>query len=168
MIKITWKTEKVPAGIPITQVYGLIFDKNGRMLLKVENKNGKTVYSLAGGTPEDFDADAIATLRRELTEEINTTVGADVRYVGYQLIEGDGDRPPYAQMRMTAIIEKIGEKLPDPDNGEIYDRLLTSPERAVELLNWGNVGKAQIMRAVEIATAELSLPSATDNQEIWI
>ena len=167
MLRITWKSEKVPAGIPITQVYGLIFDRDGRTLLKVEIKKGKRVYGLAGGTPESYDADAEATLRRELTEEINTTVCKDVRYVGYQLIEGDGDRPPYAQLRMTAMIERIGQKQPDPDNGETYDRLLTSPERAVELLNWGSVAEAQFKRAVEIATAEFSLPTA-DDEELWV
>ena len=41
MLTITWHGEKVPAGIPITQVYGLAFDREGRMLLKVENKKGE-------------------------------------------------------------------------------------------------------------------------------
>ena len=76
MPKITWMNQAVPDNLPITQVYGLIFDSKGRILLKAENKNGKKVFGLAGGTPESFDADITATLRRELTEEINTTSAA--------------------------------------------------------------------------------------------
>ncbi|MBQ9115927.1 MAG: NUDIX hydrolase [Clostridia bacterium] len=164
MITITWHGSPVPEGVKITQVYGIIFDQNGRMLLKIENKKGKNVYGLAGGTPEDFDADPIATLRRELKEEVNTTVGDKVLYVGYQLIEGDGEHPPYAQVRMTAMIEEIGEKLPDPDNGETYERVLVSPEKAVDLLGWGEVARVQIELAKKIAKDTFGIPSAAIEQ----
>lgn len=168
MLTITWHGEKVPAGIPITQVYGLVFDREGRMLLKVENKRGRRVFAPAGGTPEAFDADREATLRREMLEEVNTLLSSDIRYVGYQLIEGDGDRTPYAQVRMTAIIEKIGEKRPDPDNGETYDRVLVSPDHAIDLLGWGEVARLQILAAVAVAKKALSLPEYHGNEEIWI
>ena len=44
MLTITWHGEKLPAGIPITQVYGLVFDREGRMLLEVENKRGSFLF----------------------------------------------------------------------------------------------------------------------------
>ena len=49
-----------------------------------------------------------------------------------------------AQVRMTAIIDTIGEVKPDPDNGKTYERLLTTPSRVIELLGWGEVGKLQV------------------------
>ena len=168
MLNITWYEEEVPSEIPVTQVYGLVFDREGRMLLKVENKRGKRIFSPAGGTPEPFDADREATLRRELLEEVNTTLCADVLYVGYQLIEGDGQRPPYAQVRMTAVIDTIGEARPDPDNGETYERVLVSPERAILLLGWGEVAKQQISRAAALARAHLSVPDLCGNGELWV
>ena len=114
MLTITWHNGEVKENLPVRQVYGLIFTRDGRMLLKVEEKKGKKVYSPAGGTPETFDKDRVATLRRELLEEVNVTIEEPI-LVGYQLIEGDRDLPPYAQVRMTAIIDEIGPVQPDPD-----------------------------------------------------
>ena len=62
MTKITWCPCEVPPFLPVTQVYGIVFDTQGRILLKVEEKGGKQIFGLPGGTPEDFDADRIATL----------------------------------------------------------------------------------------------------------
>ena len=168
MLTITWCPGEVPTDLPITQVYGILFDDRGRILLKVEEKSRGLVFGLAGGTPEDFDSDRVATLRRELLEEVNVTMGDEVLLVGYQRIEGDGDRPPYAQVRMAAVISEIGERRPDPDTGEIYRRLLCSPERAITLLGWGEVAKKQICRAVEIATRQLFVPPCRDSEEMWI
>ncbi|MBQ7308400.1 MAG: NUDIX domain-containing protein [Clostridia bacterium] len=168
MIKITWKDEKVSTKLLITQVYGIVFDKTGRILLKVENKKGKKIYSFGGGTPEEFDNGIKDTLRREMIEELNTTLKNDIFYLGYQLIENDGERLPYAQVRMTAMIQEINNKKPDPDNGETYDRVLVSPQKAIKLLNWGEVGKLQIEKAVKSIKENLDLIIATDDEEIWI
>lgn len=168
MLNITWCPGEVPASLPVTQVYGIVFDPQGRILLKVEKKGDKQIFGLAGGTPEDFDTDRIATLRRELLEEVNTTLGEKVVHIGYQRIEGDGNRPPYAQVRMAAVIDKIGVRRPDPDNGETYGRLLCSPERAISLLGWGEVAKKQIRLAVEVAVTQLLIPRCRDLEEMWI
>ena len=164
MVKFTWYDENVPEGMKIRQVQGLIFTRDGRLLIKSEIINGKKVYSLAGGTPEDYDVDREATLRRELLEEINTTI-FEPYYVGYQTVEGDGDRPTYAQIRMTAIIDTIGESIPDPDSGTVYERLLTTPERAIELLNW-DTGAPQVRAAVRVAREKLGIVEHRDFDEI--
>ena len=157
MVKITWITGEPPKEMPVRQVYAIAFDDNGRVLLKCEKKSKGIVYGMFGGTPETFDKDRIDTLKREFMEEANTTLKDPIYLVGYQKIEGDGERPTYAQLRMVALIDKIGDKKPDPDNGEIYDRLLTTPQRAIELLNWGDCGKAQILEASKIAQEKLGL-----------
>ena len=165
MATFTWKNGEVPQGMKVTQVYGLVFTTDGRMLLIVKHKKDRVEYSLAGGTPEDFDSDREATLRRELIEEANTTLGEKAIIAGYQEVDEENGKPAYAQLRMVALIDKIGEVKPDPDNGETYGRVLASPQRVIELLGWGETGRAQVMRAVEIAKEQLGLTTFSDKEE---
>ena len=157
----TWFDGPVPANIPIKQVYGLLFTKDGRILLRKESGH----FSFAGGKPETFDKDKIDTLRRECLEEINTTLTDQIQVVGYQLVNEGNGIPPYAQMRMVAVIDKIGEKKPDPDGGKIYDRLLTTPSNAIALLNWGEVGEKQILSALKIAKTEFGIKEFSTKEE---
>lgn len=156
-MKIIWNYGTVPQNLKITQVYGIVFNQNGQLLLKVENKKGKKVYSFAGGTPEIFDKNPEATLRREFIEEVNTTLQKEIYLVGYQYIDEENGTPPYAQMRVTALIDNIGDVQPDPDNGETYERLLATPQKAITLLGWGEVGKLQIEEAVKIAKEKFDI-----------
>jgi len=156
----TWINGEVPSEIEIKQVYGLIFTKDGRMLLKLEDNK----YSFAGGTPESYDKDKIATLKRELIEEVNTTINEPIM-VGYQLVNEGNGTPLYAQVRMAALIDNIGEIKPDPDNGKTYKRVLTSPYRVIELLNWGDVGASQVNAGVKIAKEKLGITTFLDKEE---
>ena len=165
MATFTWNNGEVKEGLEVTQVYGVIFTTDGRVMLRVEDKpNGKRVYSLAGGTPEDYDADRVATLKRELVEEVNTTIFEPI-LVGYCEVDEENGKPPYAQVRMTAMINEILEKQPDPATGDTYDRLLTTPEKAIELLKWGDSGKLLIEEAVRIAKENLGLTNFVDFDE---
>ena len=164
MATFTWYNGEVPNSLKVRQVYGLIFTRDGRMLLKVENKAKGKVYSLEGGTPESFDLDKEATLRRELIEEVNVTIETPIT-VGYQEVDEENGKPTYAQFRMTAIIDNIGPVLPDPDNGETYERLLTTPSRAIDLLGWGEVAEKQINEAFRIVKEKLGLSEFSDKEE---
>lgn len=165
MAKLTWYDNEVPNELKTRQVYGVIFTNDGRLLLKVETKeNGKNYYSLAGGTPEDYDSSRIDTLKRELLEEVNVTIEEPI-YIGYQLVEDDNGKAPYAQVRMTAMINNIGISQPDPDTNETYKRLLTSPSRAIELLNWGAIGEILINKSVEVAKNQFNLNTFSDKEE---
>jgi 8-oxo-dGTP pyrophosphatase MutT (NUDIX family) len=146
MAVISWHSGNVPSNLKITQVYGVVFTKDCRILLRIDN--GK--YQLTGGKPEPFDSDMEATLKREMLEEVNVAI-SKAYIVGYQLVDEEDGSEPYAQVRMTAMIEAIGEQQPDPDNGRIYGRLLTTPAKAAKLLNWGEVGSKLIFEATEIA-----------------
>lgn len=157
---ITWHNDKVPEGIKIKQVYGLLFMKDGRMLLRIEDG----FHSLAGGKPE-LGEDISATLRREVIEEVNTTIYNPI-YLGYQLVDEENGKEPYAQVRMIAMIDTIGECLPDPDNGKTYQRLLTCPSKVIEYLNWGEVGKLMIESSVELAKEKFGLNSFLDKDEM--
>jgi 8-oxo-dGTP pyrophosphatase MutT (NUDIX family) len=74
-----------------------------------------------GGKPEPGDADRVDTLVREAAEENQVTVSDSV-YLGYQEVHRPG-RPPYAQVRMVALIASFEPRRPDPDGRRIYRRL---------------------------------------------
>ena len=164
MAIFTWHNGNVPEGMKVTQVYGLVFTKDGRLLLRVEKKEDRIKYSLAGGKPE-LDEDREGTLKREFLEEVNTTLQDGAFVVGYQQVDEEDGSPPYAQMRMSAIIDSIGIRQPDPDTGKTYDRLLTTPKRAIELLNWGEVGESQVNEALRIAKEHLGLQEFSTKEE---
>ena len=164
MARFQWVGERVPEGMRITQVYGIILDREGRVMLRVEKHAGGVRYSLGGGRPEPFDDGIEATCRRELLEEVNTETETPV-YIGYQLVDEENGTPAYAQVRMAALIKRIGEKKPDPDNGETYDRYMVSPERAAELLNWGDVGYEQVMKAKEVVYRQYGITGASGKEE---
>ena len=166
MAKISWKSGPVPEGMRITQVYGIILDRAGRVMLRAEKKTEGIKYSLGGGRPEPYDAGIEDTCRRELLEEVNTEIEKPV-YIGYQLVDEENGNPQYAQIRMAAMIRRIGKKQPDPDNGKTYDRLMVSPERAAILLQWGNVGYEQIMRARDIVFMQYGIKESDSTGE-WV
>lgn len=167
IVELFWREELVPKDMRIRQVYGVPFDDEGRVLLKVENFNGKKIFSLAGGTVEKFDKDMVATLYREFKEEVNTSLHSPV-YLGYQEVRGDGDREPYAQVRMACRINQSGEKLPDPDNGKVYDRVLVSPEKAKRLISWGEIGNKILDKAKQVAENEYRLKVDNSDDEKWV
>lgn len=146
MSKYKWILGDVPEKVEIRQVYGIVFDLEGRTLLGIDN--GK--YKMIGGKPEKIDRSIEDTLKREFLEEINITL-KDIYMLGYQLVDEENGSVPYAQVRMCALIDNVYNRRPDLDNGIMYDRILTSPKKAIECLNWGDVGKDQFNAAVELA-----------------
>jgi len=139
-----WHDAPVPAGLPVTQVYGwLLCPVTGRVLIQ-EQDDG--TFSLPGGTPELYDADLDATLAREAFEENQVRIAAAPAYLGYQTVSHPG-RPPYAQVRMAGIITEFAARGPDPDNGRINRRLMTSLATAPAILGWGQPAEAQARAA---------------------
>lgn len=86
----------------------------------------------------------------------------------YQEVRGDGDRAPYAQVRMVCRVDKIGERLLDPDNGKTYERVLVSPEKAKFLLSWGDIGNRIIEKATEVAKDEYKITANETDSEEWV
>ena len=164
MAIFTWHNGTVPENMEIRQVYGLIFSRDGRILLRVEDVNGVLKYSLAGGHPEVYDKGIEETIRRELLEEINITI-TEPLLVGYQEVDDENQSPSYAQVRMTALIDSEGAVRPDLDNKKIYARLLVSPIRANDFLKWGEVGLAQINMAMDIASKAFGIKTFSDKEE---
>lgn len=166
MARISWAEGPVPDAMEIRQVYCIILDRQGRVMLRAEKKPEGVKYSLPGGHPEPYDSGIEGTCRRELLEEVNTEIETPL-YIGYQPVDEGNASPEYAQVRMAALVRKIGEKKPDPDNGKIYDRCMVAPEKAAELLNWGDVGYSQIMAAKEAIYCRYGIAEACGTEE-WV
>lgn len=146
MISYKWCNGKVPKDIEIKQVYGIAFNTDGNIFLRIDNG----IYKLTGGRPEIVDKSIEDTLRREFIEEANITI-KNIHLLGYQLVDENNGLKPYAQVRMIAQIDEMFENRPDLDNGKLYERVFKSPKETIKLLNWGEVGKSQIEEAVKLA-----------------
>lgn len=137
-----WIESEVPKGLEIRQVYGFIFNFDGRILL-LEDR-GK--YNLPGGKPEN-DESMSQTLIREAEEEVQITI-ASLNYLGYQLITVDEE---FAQVRLVGLIDQITPSASDPSTGRKYARLWVPPIHTNDLLNWGESGRQQITTAIAAA-----------------
>lgn len=149
MINYKWYNGKVPKDIEIKQVYGIVFNEEGNIFLRIDDG----LYKLTGGRPEIADKSIEDTLKREFIEEANITI-KNIHLLGYQLVNENNEVKPYAQVRMIAQIDKIFENRPDLDNGKLYERVFKTPKETIDLLNWGEVGRKQIEEAVKLAQKE--------------
>ncbi len=146
MVKFIWHEEPIPKDMPITQVYGVLFTDDGRIMLRVD----KGFHGLIGGTPEPGETHE-ETLHREVYEEVNCEI-SDLHYLGYQTVIGDGE--PYAQLRYVAKLTKIGKNRPDLDGGKMCERILVPAEEAGDILDYGEEGKKIIAAAIKLARAQ--------------
>jgi 8-oxo-dGTP pyrophosphatase MutT (NUDIX family) len=145
-VEYVWHEDPVPAELPVTQVYGwLICPVSGRVLIQ-EQDDG--TFSLPGGAPEPFDTDRDATLAREAFEENQVRISATTAYLGYQEVRQPG-RQVIAQLRMAGIITQFADRAPDPDNGRLNRRYMTSLVAAPAVLGWGQPAEAQARAAAE-------------------
>jgi 8-oxo-dGTP diphosphatase len=152
-VRYLWHEVPVPSGVVITQVYGyLLCPRTGRVLIQ----DDKGAFSLPGGKPEAGDADLAATLVREAFEQSQVRVGVTA-YLGYQEVRRPG-RVPYAQVRMTGVIEEFAPRAPDPGSGRVYRRLMTSLGTAPSVLGWGLPGVLQSRAAARVARLAWGLP----------
>lgn len=129
MTNYKWYRKKVPEELLIKQVYGIVFSKKGKVLLRLENNR----YKLTGGKPENIDTSLEETLKREYLEELNVEIG-DIHYLGYLLVEEDNKK--YAQVRMIAKIKRIAKTKPDIDNGKVYKRFMAKKEKVRKYLQY--------------------------------
>jgi 8-oxo-dGTP pyrophosphatase MutT (NUDIX family) len=87
-IRYVWHDAAVPAGLPVTQVYGwLLCPETGRILIQERDEG---TCSLPAGMPEPFDDGLAATLAREAFEENQVRIGPGPVYLGYQEVHEPG------------------------------------------------------------------------------
>lgn len=148
MISLQWIESKVSTDLQIRQVYGFIFDADGRILV-LEDQG---VFTLPGGRPEGEES-LKETLVRESLEEAQVQIGL-MEYLGYQLVE---DVEPFAQVRLIAILVKVLTADLDPSTGRQYRRMWVSPQMTNQLLGWGDSGDQQIASALA-AVSKVGVP----------
>ena len=159
MVSYTWFNEELPSDLKYTQVYGITFSDDKRILLRIED--GK--YRLTGGKPEKGETYE-ETVIRENIEEINIEV-EDLHYLGYLLVKED-DLEPYAQVRMITRIKKINPNRPDIDNGKLYDRQLVSLANVKDYLKYEEAGNDMIDAAIKLATEKYNFKEQNNNEEL--
>ena len=133
-------------------MYGWLIDDAGRVL--VQDTSGG--FNLPGGSPEPEDRDLVATLVREADEESQVVVTEAV-YLGYELWPGAG-REPAAYVRMVGRNGRFDRRRPDPDDGRLHGRLMTTLAEAPGLRGWGQSGVVQAAAAGSIAERLWGLP----------
>ncbi len=116
----------------VTQVYGFIFDRQGRVCLV---KYGG-MWNIPGGTPEKEDSSFEDTLIREVDEEADLEI-KDIERIGYiKVVPRDGSKIHYL-LRYAAIVKKIKPQTEDPAVGEVLERVFINPEDISKYINWG-------------------------------
>jgi len=133
MIKFIWhKSLSFSSLKPITQIYGVCFDNNGNILIiRTPNEN----WNIPGGTPED-DETPEQTLKRELEEEADVTIGKNVMIGYYEVIS---DKPTIYQLRFAALLNEMKPSTIDPALGVVNERKFVPPDeffKYVEIKNY--------------------------------
>lgn len=160
MVKYKWITRQVEQNLNVRQVYGIVFNSNGNIILRIDDNK----YKLTGGKPEVCDRSNEETLKREYLEELNVEI-EDIQYIGYLLVKEDKEK--YAQVRMIARIKNIGPIRPDADNGKIYQRFMAKQENVKKYLNYkDSAGNEMIDYAIKLAN--LKYKFNLENEEYYI
>ncbi|MEU1820136.1 NUDIX hydrolase [Streptomyces roseifaciens] len=149
-----WHTSPVPARLPVKQAWGWLFAEDGRVLVLIGQDTGSAC--LPGGTVEPADrGDPARTLRREAWEEARVRLSEPL-CLGY-LDDSTGNRR-CARARYAATITSWEPPAPDEATGQLYARLLATPEQAAQLFDWGAQAASQLA-AVHTAREKLGLPA---------
>ncbi len=129
-MKFIWHTKSDFLSLkPITQVYGVCFDRSGNILIMREV--GKS-WNIPGGTPESNETPEI-TLKRELEEEVDITI-TRCEMIGY--FEVVSDEPTSYQVRYAAIIDKINPQTIDPATNAIHERKFIQPNEFFDYIHY--------------------------------
>ena len=150
--RATWYPTKDFSKIsPITQVYGICFDKDGKIVVvSLERKK----WQLPGGTPEKNETPE-QTLMREVDEEADLDL-KNIQPLGYQKIENLDTNEIQYQLRYFALIAKIKPQTIDQAVGKILVREFIEPKDFSKYCPWGNVGEEVIRLGEEAFRVSLS------------
>lgn len=134
MMQYIWHDSTSIEGLhPITQVSGVCFDEQGRiLLLRQTNEPGK-LWNIPGGHPESGESPE-QTLAREVYEETTVKIG-ECALIGYQEVVDDGKSVAY-QLRFAARVTQVDPPQIDPAKGTIHKRLFVSPEEVMDYITY--------------------------------
>jgi len=149
---LTWIATDSPERFkPITQVYGIVFNDKGEILICRSSETAK--WQIPGGSPEKGES-LEKTLERELLEEVDVKVN-NIKLLGFQRVDQKdnpfkhvGDR--YYQARMYCELDELLPQTLDPATGEIWQRKFVSSGKILEYLPWKIVGEAMFRDALRL------------------
>jgi len=104
---------------PITQIYGVCFDDKGNILI-IRTPNGN--WNIPGGTPENNEIPE-QTLKRELKEEADVTIGKNAMVDYYEVVL---DKSTIYQLRFAALLNEKKSSTIDLALGVVNERKFVS------------------------------------------
>ena len=136
---------------PITQVYGICFDEKGGILICRQSQERK--WQIPGGHPESDESPEV-TLVRELEEETDVKVN-NAKVLGVQKVNYPNNPDKYEgevfyQARLICELDELLPQTPDPDNGNVWERIFVPADKITEYVKWGEGGAAMFKDAVEL------------------
>jgi len=147
---LTWiKDSKLKDYNPINQVYGIVFNDKGEILIAREKLEDK--WAIPGGKPEAGE-NIEETLRRELVEEVDVSV-SKVLPLGAQKVELDGDSDGKSisyQLRCIALLKELLPQTPDPAHGSTWERRFVPAEDINKYIKWGELGTMMFKDAIDL------------------
>lgn len=155
-VTTTWmKDSDLSKYKPVTQVYGIVFNDKGEILVARETSEGK--WQIPGGKPEN-DETVEETMRRELLEEVDVKAG-NIYPLGAQKTEMpnnpnkvEGDL--FYQLRCVVELGELLPQTPDPDRGNIWERMFVPADKITEYIKWGETGNTMFKDAIDLWQAK--------------
>jgi len=148
----TWiRADDIESYTPITQVYGIVFNDKGEILICRSSATAK--WQIPGGSPEKGERPE-ETLERELLEEVDVKV-KNIKLLGFQRVDQKdnpfkhvGDR--YYQARMYCELEELLPQTPDPCTDQTWERKFVPQDKTMQYLPWKVVGEAMFGDAIKM------------------
>lgn len=158
-IVLTWiRTDNSQNYQPYFQVYGIVFNDKGEILLIQE----KGKWKIPGGTPEEGETD-LATLKRELLEEadvaISKAIPLGVQRVDYPNNPNKEEGDLYYQYRYICLLDKLIDQTPDPATGITNPRKFVAADSVTEYIKWGESGNAMFEDASKLYEEKWGRPA---------
>jgi 8-oxo-dGTP diphosphatase len=145
---LTWlsfKNNALDNFSPVTQVSGILLDKEGKVLICRSDKNKG--WGIPGGKPEKGET-IEETLVREVKEEVCCEI-TDTKPIGVIKVENltNPNTKPVYQVKMAAKISKVNKIQKDPATGRVFERKFVHLENIEKYINWGPVGRVMFTNA---------------------
>lgn len=145
----TWiKTEDIESFHPATQVYGIVFNNKGEILICREFGKGK--WQIPGGHSEENES-LSQTLKRELVEEVDVEIEG-VGPLGVQKVTfpDNPEKKAIYQARCIALLRKLLPQTPDPASGITWERKFVPSGEITSYVKWGKTGRAMFGDAIRL------------------
>jgi len=132
---------------PITQSYGIVFNKNGEVL--IGRAGVQSSWNLPGGTIEGEET-PLDALKRELIEEVDIEVFC-ASELGLLKVYGTIDKEKVFYQARYVVFDYIClEQTPDPAKNILWDRKFVAIDKISKYVKWGKTGEVMFKDAFNL------------------